>query len=177
MVSSYCRWGSIYSEQVTILGADKSLNDAKINRRATKASKALAMIRAKYRWCLTGTPVTNTLFVSHSSPPYIRDLAGYTGLISMVYSDSVTSDPSSTCVRLVKPIIRWLSRSDWDDFNGFIGKVQLSDAPLAGLFILHILLDDILTNNYLGLRAQEVLKPLMIRRTKNSELVILLSVS
>lgn len=34
-----------------------------IRNRSTKASLSLAHIRAKYRWMLTGTPVTNTLYV------------------------------------------------------------------------------------------------------------------
>lgn len=34
-----------------------------IRNRRTRASKAVAMLRAKYRWCLTGTPVTNSLYV------------------------------------------------------------------------------------------------------------------
>ena len=33
--------------------------------RATRASKVVAQLRAKFRWMLTGTPVTNTLYVSH----------------------------------------------------------------------------------------------------------------
>ncbi|THG95132.1 hypothetical protein EW026_g6464 [Hermanssonia centrifuga] len=40
----------------------------------------------------------------------------------------------------------------WDDFNNYIAKIQLEDAPLAGL------------------RAQEVLKPLLLRRTKDAKL-------
>jgi hypothetical protein len=32
--------------------------------RATRSSIALAHVKAKYRWMLTGTPVTNTLWVS-----------------------------------------------------------------------------------------------------------------
>lgn len=34
-----------------------------IRNRNTKASKALAAVRTKLRWCLTGTPITNTLYV------------------------------------------------------------------------------------------------------------------
>jgi len=33
--------------------------------RATRASKVVAQLRAKFRWMLTGTPVTNTLYVFH----------------------------------------------------------------------------------------------------------------
>ncbi|TFY67000.1 hypothetical protein EVJ58_g1907 [Rhodofomes roseus] len=73
-----------------------------IRNRRTRSSKAVAMLRAKYRWCLTGTPVTNTLV--------------------------------------------------WKDFNEYIAKEQLRDAPLAGL------------------RAQEILKPLLLRRTKDAEI-------
>ncbi|RPD76809.1 hypothetical protein L226DRAFT_459891 [Lentinus tigrinus ALCF2SS1-7] len=32
-----------------------------VRNRSTRCSKAVAMLRAKYRWCLTGTPITNTL--------------------------------------------------------------------------------------------------------------------
>ena len=35
-----------------------------IRNRLTRCSAAVSMLRAKYRWCLTGTPVINTLFVS-----------------------------------------------------------------------------------------------------------------
>ncbi|KAH9886946.1 SNF2 family N-terminal domain-containing protein [Cubamyces lactineus] len=87
-----------------------------IRNRGTRASKAVAMLRAKYRWCLTGTPITNTL----------ADIYGY--------------------LRFG----RFRPWNDWDDFNEFIAKVQLTDAPLAGL------------------RAQEVLKPIIFRRTKNA---------
>ena len=34
--------------------------------RATRASKVVAQLRAKFRWMLTGTPVTNTLCVIYS---------------------------------------------------------------------------------------------------------------
>ncbi|KAL6299805.1 SNF2 family N-terminal domain-containing protein [Sparassis latifolia] len=89
-----------------------------IRNRSTRSSKAVAMLRAKYRWCLTGTPVTNTL-------------ADIYGLIRFG---------------------RFRPWNDWEDFNAYIAKVQLEDAPLAGL------------------RAQEVLKPLLLRRTKDAEL-------
>jgi len=32
-----------------------------IRNRGTRSSIAMALVRAKYRWMLTGTPVTNTL--------------------------------------------------------------------------------------------------------------------
>ncbi|KIP06767.1 hypothetical protein PHLGIDRAFT_30351 [Phlebiopsis gigantea 11061_1 CR5-6] len=89
-----------------------------IRNRGTRSSKSCAMLRAKYRWCLTGTPVTNTL-------------ADIYGLLRFGH---------------------WRPWNDWQDFNEYIAKVQLEDAPLAGL------------------RAQEVLKPLLLRRTKNAEL-------
>ncbi|KAI0669018.1 SNF2 family N-terminal domain-containing protein [Trametes maxima] len=87
-----------------------------IRNRGTRASKAVAMLRSKYRWCLTGTPITNTL----------ADIYGF--------------------LRFG----RFRPWNDWNDFNAYIAKVQLEDAPLAGA------------------RAQEVLKPIMLRRTKNA---------
>ena len=33
----------------------------KIKNKDTKISKAMAKLRAKYRWCLTGTPVHNSI--------------------------------------------------------------------------------------------------------------------
>ncbi|KAJ3569137.1 hypothetical protein NP233_g5248 [Leucocoprinus birnbaumii] len=42
--------------------------------------------------------------------------------------------------------------NDWDSFNAHVAKVQLDDAPLAGI------------------RAQAILKPLMLRRTKDSDI-------
>ncbi|KZT67894.1 hypothetical protein DAEQUDRAFT_672524 [Daedalea quercina L-15889] len=89
-----------------------------IRNRRTRASKAVAMLRAKYRWCLTGTPVTNSL----------ADIYGF--------------------LRFGK-FRPW---NDWDDFNTYVAKTQLIDAPLAGL------------------RAQEILKPLLLRRTKDAEI-------
>ena len=32
-----------------------------VRNRGTRSSKAVAMLRSKYRWAVTGTPVTNTL--------------------------------------------------------------------------------------------------------------------
>ncbi|KAI0363945.1 hypothetical protein BV20DRAFT_975060 [Pilatotrama ljubarskyi] len=87
-----------------------------IRNRGTRSSKAVAMLRAKYRWCLTGTPITNTL----------ADIYGF--------------------LRFG----RFRPWNDWDDFNAYIAKVQLEDAPLAGM------------------RAQEILKPIMFRRTKDA---------
>ncbi|KAJ7886673.1 SNF2 family DNA-dependent ATPase [Mycena leptocephala] len=89
-----------------------------IRNRSTKASLSLAHIRAKYRWMLTGTPVTNTL-------------ADIYGLLRFG---------------------RFRPWNDWNAFNEHVAKVQLEDAPLAGQ------------------RAQVILKPLLLRRTKNSML-------
>ncbi|KAJ7131709.1 SNF2 family DNA-dependent ATPase [Mycena crocata] len=95
-----------------------------IRTRSTKASLSLAHVRAKYRWMLTGTPVTNTL-------------ADIYGLLRFG---------------------RFRPFNDWLSFNEHVAegfeqaKVQLEDAPLAGQ------------------RAQVILKPLLLRRTKNSTL-------
>ncbi|TRM63219.1 SNF2 family N-terminal domain-containing protein [Schizophyllum amplum] len=89
-----------------------------IRNRSTQSSLSLAYVRAKHRWALTGTPVTNTL----------ADIYG---------------------------IIRFGHFRPWNDypsFNNHIIKVQNEDAPLAGE------------------RAQAVLKPLIMRRTKDSQL-------
>ncbi|KAI0725557.1 P-loop containing nucleoside triphosphate hydrolase protein [Fomitopsis betulina] len=89
-----------------------------IRNRRTRASKVVALLRAKYRWCLTGTPVTNTL----------ADIYGF--------------------LRFG----RFRPWNDWKDFNAHVAKTQLKDAPLAGL------------------RAQEILKPILLRRTKNAQI-------
>ncbi|KAJ6476379.1 SNF2 family DNA-dependent ATPase [Mycena sanguinolenta] len=89
-----------------------------IRNRGTKASLSLAHVRAKYRWMLTGTPVTNTL-------------ADIYGLLRFG---------------------RFRPWNDWNSFNEHVARVQLEDAPLAGQ------------------RAQMILKPLLLRRTKNSTL-------
>ncbi|KAJ7058180.1 SNF2 family DNA-dependent ATPase [Mycena amicta] len=89
-----------------------------IRNRSTKASISLAHVRAKYRWMLTGTPITNTL-------------ADIYGLLRFG---------------------RFRPYNDWPSFNEHIARVQLEDAPLAGN------------------RAQVILKPLMLRRTKQSTL-------
>ncbi|KAJ7619382.1 SNF2 family DNA-dependent ATPase [Roridomyces roridus] len=89
-----------------------------IRTRSTKASLSLAHVRAKYRWMLTGTPVTNTL-------------ADLYGLLRFG---------------------RFRPFNDWNAFNEHVARVQLEDAPLAGS------------------RAQMILKPLLLRRTKTSTL-------
>jgi SNF2 family DNA or RNA helicase len=87
-----------------------------IRNRSTRSSISLAHIKAKYRWMLTGTPVTNTL-------------ADIYGLLRFG---------------------RFRPWNDWNDFNEHVAKVQADDAPLAGS------------------RAQAILKPILLRRTKNS---------
>ncbi|EPQ55741.1 P-loop containing nucleoside triphosphate hydrolase protein [Gloeophyllum trabeum ATCC 11539] len=86
--------------------------------RTTRSSKSVALLRSKYRWMLTGTPVTNSL-------------ADIYGLIRFG---------------------RFRPWNDWNDFNEYIAKVQLEDTVLAGM------------------RAQEVLKPVLLRRTKDAKL-------
>ncbi|KZT24992.1 hypothetical protein NEOLEDRAFT_1156494 [Neolentinus lepideus HHB14362 ss-1] len=88
-----------------------------IRNRTTRSSKSVALLRSRYRWMLTGTPVTNSL-------------ADIYGLIRFG---------------------RFRPWNDWKDFNEYIA-FQLEDAVLAGL------------------RAQEVLKPILLRRTKDAEL-------
>ncbi|KAF8263933.1 SNF2 family N-terminal domain-containing protein [Lactarius quietus] len=89
-----------------------------IRNRNTRASKVVAQLRAKYRWMLTGTPVTNSLM----------DLYG-----------------------LIR-FGRFRPWNDWQSFHEHITKVQVHDAPLAGA------------------RAQSILKPILLRRTKDSKL-------
>ncbi|KAK7452108.1 hypothetical protein VKT23_012213 [Stygiomarasmius scandens] len=89
-----------------------------IRNRGTKASMALAHVQAKYRWMLTGTPVTNTL-------------ADIYGLLRFG---------------------RFRPWNDWNAFNSFVARIQMEDAPLAGQ------------------RAQTILAPILLRRTKNSQL-------
>ncbi|KAH9925655.1 SNF2 family N-terminal domain-containing protein [Epithele typhae] len=88
-----------------------------IRNRSTRSSMIVAMLRANYRWCLTGTPVTNTL----------ADIYGY--------------------LRFG----RFRPWNDWQDFNEYVAKMQLEDAPLAGM------------------RAQQILRPLLLRRTKEGK--------
>ncbi|KDR65835.1 hypothetical protein GALMADRAFT_131232 [Galerina marginata CBS 339.88] len=89
-----------------------------IRNRSTRSSTSLARVTAKYRWMLTGTPVTNTL-------------ADIYGLLRFG---------------------RFRPWNDWNDFNEHVAKVQFEDAPLAGS------------------RAQAILKPILLRRTKDSTL-------
>ncbi|KAF8958574.1 SNF2 family N-terminal domain-containing protein [Flammula alnicola] len=87
-----------------------------IRNRSTRSSISLALVKAKFRWMLTGTPVTNT---------YIYGLLRFG---------------------------RFRPWNDWNDFNEHVAKVQYEDAPLAGS------------------RAQAILKPILLRRTKDSTL-------
>ncbi|KAG5651444.1 hypothetical protein H0H81_008625 [Sphagnurus paluster] len=89
-----------------------------IRNRATRSSISLAHVKAKYRWMLTGTPVTNTL-------------ADIYGLLRFG---------------------RFRPWNDWMAFDAHIAKVQAEDALLAGS------------------RAQAILKPILLRRTKDSTL-------
>ncbi|KAG6330201.1 hypothetical protein ID866_8887, partial [Astraeus odoratus] len=89
-----------------------------IRNRGTLGSRSVALLRANYRWMLTGTPVTNTL-------------ADIYGLLRFG---------------------RFRPWNDWNDFNHYIAKQQRIDPPLAAM------------------RAQEILKPLLLRRTKDAKL-------
>ncbi|KAF8153937.1 SNF2 family DNA-dependent ATPase [Crassisporium funariophilum] len=89
-----------------------------IRNRATRSSISLAHVKSRYRWMLTGTPVTNTL-------------ADIYGLLRFG---------------------RFRPWNDWNDFNAHVAKIQSEDAPLAGS------------------RAQAILKPILLRRTKDGEL-------
>jgi hypothetical protein len=90
-----------------------------IRNRATRSSRSVSMLRAKYRWSLTGTPVTNTLVDVY-------------GLLRFG---------------------RFRPWNDWTSFDEYIGRVMESDTVLAGM------------------RAQEVLKPVLLRRTKATKAV------
>ncbi|KAF9007048.1 SNF2 family DNA-dependent ATPase [Cyathus striatus] len=89
-----------------------------IRNRSTRASISMAYVRAKYRWMLTGTPITNTL-------------ADIYGLLRFG---------------------RFRPWNDWNSFNEYVAKIQIEDAPLAGF------------------RAQTILKPILLRRTKDAQL-------
>ncbi|KAK0210806.1 SNF2 family DNA-dependent ATPase [Desarmillaria ectypa] len=89
-----------------------------IRNRSTRSSVSLAHVKAKYRWMLTGTPVTNTL-------------ADIYGLLRFG---------------------RFRPWNDWNDFNEHVARVQSEDAILAGE------------------RARQILRPILLRRTKGSML-------
>ncbi|KLO18694.1 hypothetical protein SCHPADRAFT_106669 [Schizopora paradoxa] len=87
-----------------------------IRNKGTRISIAVTELDAKYRWTLTGTPVTNNL----------GDIYGLIRFLGF------------------KPY------NDWKTFNDQIGKVQKRNPARAGQ------------------RAQAVLKPHLLRRTKDS---------
>ena len=89
-----------------------------VRNRSTNASKTVALVRSKYRWMLTGTPVINSL-------------ADIYGLLRFG---------------------KFRPWNDWVSFNEHVAKRQNDDAPVAGL------------------RAQEILKPILLRRCKNAQL-------
>ncbi|KAK0483680.1 SNF2 family DNA-dependent ATPase [Armillaria novae-zelandiae] len=89
-----------------------------IRNRSTRSSISLAHVQAKYRWMLTGTPVTNTL-------------ADIYGLLRFG---------------------RFRPWNDWNDFNAHVARLQSEDAVLAGE------------------RAKQILRPILLRRTKGSML-------
>ncbi|ESK86005.1 snf2 family dna-dependent atpase [Moniliophthora roreri MCA 2997] len=89
-----------------------------IRNRATRTSQSVALVRAKYRWMLTGTPVTNSL-------------ADIYGLLRFG---------------------RFRPFNDWNEFNNYVARVQAEDTLMAGQ------------------RAQAILSPILLRRTKDSEL-------
>ncbi|KAG1894583.1 SNF2 family N-terminal domain-containing protein [Suillus fuscotomentosus] len=95
-----------------------------IRNRGTHASRSVALLRSTYRWMLTGTPVTNTLY---------------------------PTTPSADIYGLIR-FGRFRPWNDWESFKQYIAKVQQEDAPLAAM------------------RAQEILKPLLLRRTKQARL-------
>ncbi|KAI6022956.1 P-loop containing nucleoside triphosphate hydrolase protein [Pisolithus microcarpus] len=100
-----------------------------IRNRATVASRSLALLRANYRWMLTGTPVTNTLYImTFRVVPASADIYG-----------------------LIR-FGRFRPWNDWTDFNSYVARVQRKDPPLAAM------------------RAQEILRPLLLRRTKDAHL-------
>ncbi|KAG6856050.1 hypothetical protein H0H87_008064 [Tephrocybe sp. NHM501043] len=95
----------------------------------------MAYVRAKYRWMLTGTPVTNTL-------------ADIYGLLRFG---------------------RFRPWNDWLSFDEHVAKVQFTDAPLAGEHEIpfHVPTSFLIP---IGSRAQAILKPILLRRTKDSTL-------
>ncbi|VDB88476.1 unnamed protein product [Peniophora sp. CBMAI 1063] len=89
-----------------------------VRNRSTNASKTVALVRSKYRWMLTGTPIINSL-------------ADIYGLLRFG---------------------KFRPWNDWMSFNDHVARVQNDDAPLAGA------------------RAQEIIKPILLRRSKNAML-------
>lgn len=67
--------------------------------RGTLASRSVALLRSTYRWMLTGTPVTNTLYVS----VFLRDI----------------SDPQITPSADIYGLIRFGRFRPWNDWESF----------------------------------------------------------
>ncbi|KAF5337985.1 hypothetical protein D9758_014335 [Tetrapyrgos nigripes] len=104
-----------------------------IRNRVTKASIALAHIQAKYRWMLTGTPVTNTL-------------ADIYGLLRFG---------------------KFRPWNDWNDFNEYVDRDSDMTDMVPPLYQAKYQNVDAVVA---GQRAQTILAPLLLRRTKNSTL-------
>ncbi|KAG1773367.1 P-loop containing nucleoside triphosphate hydrolase protein [Suillus placidus] len=106
-----------------------------IRNRGTQASRSVTLLRSTYRWMLTGTPVTNTLYAQF----FFAAFLGY------------RTAPSADIYGLIR-FGRFRPWNDWESFKQYIAKAQQEDAPLAAM------------------RAQEILKPLLLRRTKEARL-------
>ena len=53
-----CCWYVLMRGEETSADCSSSLDEAQnIKNRKTKAAKAAVALKAKYRWCLTGTPI------------------------------------------------------------------------------------------------------------------------
>ncbi|KDQ23736.1 hypothetical protein PLEOSDRAFT_1048309 [Pleurotus ostreatus PC15] len=75
--------------------------------------------------------------------------------IRSIYRWMLTGTPVTNTLADVYGLLRFgrfRPWNDWNDFNAYVAKVQYEDAPLAGQ------------------RAQAILEPLILRRTKNSTL-------
>ncbi|KAG9217670.1 hypothetical protein CCMSSC00406_0003641 [Pleurotus cornucopiae] len=75
--------------------------------------------------------------------------------IRSIYRWMLTGTPVTNTLADIYGLLRFgrfRPWNDWNDFNAYVAKVQYEDAPLAGQ------------------RAQAILEPLVLRRTKNSTL-------
>ncbi|KAF7421162.1 hypothetical protein PC9H_011682 [Pleurotus ostreatus] len=75
--------------------------------------------------------------------------------IRSIYRWMLTGTPVTNTLADIYGLLRFgrfRPWNDWNDFNAYVAKVQYEDAPLAGQ------------------RAQAILEPLILRRTKNSTL-------